>query len=111
MLFEERQIVLKDGTAALLRPARVEDAAALIDYLMTTAGETEFILAYPDERAGMTVEQEERFLRGVMESDCSAFIVCEVYGETLELLQRAPSGERPTSMPVDDEASADDLER
>ena len=36
--------------------------------------------------------------------------VCEVYGETLELLQRAPSGERPTSMPVDDEASADDLD-
>ena len=60
MLFEERQIVLKDRTAALLRPARVEDAAALIDYLVTTAGETEFILAYPDERASMTVEEEER---------------------------------------------------
>ena len=81
MLFDERQITLKDGRSALLRPARVEDAAALIDYLVTTAGETEFILAYPDERAGMTVEQEERFLRGVIESPCNAFIVCEVNGE------------------------------
>ena len=81
MLFDERQITLKDGRSAVLRPARVEDAAALIDYLVTTAGETEFILAYPDERAGMTVEQEERFLRGVIESPCNAFIVCEVNGE------------------------------
>lgn len=81
MLFEEKRIVLKDGTSALLRPPRIEDAAALVDYLVTTAGETEFIMAYPDERAGMTVEQEERFLQGVMESPCNAFIVCEVNGE------------------------------
>ncbi len=81
MLFEEKHIVLKDGTAALLRPVRLADAAAMVDYLVTTAGETEFIMAYPDERAGMTVEQEERFLQGVIESPCSAFIVCEVNGE------------------------------
>lgn len=36
--------------------------------------------------------------------------VCEVYGETLELLQRTPASERPMSMPVDDEATADDLD-
>ena len=81
MLFEEKRIVLKDGAPAVLRPARVEDAAALVQYLITTAGETEFILAYPDERAGMTVEQEERFLQGIMESPCNVFIVCEVNGE------------------------------
>ncbi|MBQ8954828.1 MAG: GNAT family N-acetyltransferase [Clostridia bacterium] len=81
MLFDERRIVLKDGTPALLRPPRIEDAAALVDYLITTAGETEFILAYPDERAGMTVEQEERFLQGVIESPSHVFIVCEVNGE------------------------------
>jgi len=81
MLFEPKPIALKDGTPALLRPARVEDAAALVDYLVATAGETEFIMAYPDERAGMTVEQEERFLLGVIESPCNAFIVCEVNGE------------------------------
>lgn len=81
MLFEEKPIVLKDGTPALLRPARAEDAAALVDYLIATAGETEFIMAYPDERASMTVEQEERFLQGVIESPCNVFIVCEVNGE------------------------------
>ena len=81
MIVKERPIVLKDGTPALLRSARAEDAAALVDYLIATAGETEFIMAYPDERAGMTVEQEERFLRGVMESPCNAFVVCEVNGE------------------------------
>ncbi|MBO4885647.1 MAG: GNAT family N-acetyltransferase [Clostridia bacterium] len=81
MLFEEKHIVLKDRTPALLRPARVEDAAALVDYLIATAGETEFILAYPDERAGMTVEQEERFLQGVADAPDHVFIVCEVNGE------------------------------
>ena len=81
MLFEEKHIVLKDGTPALLRPARVEDATALMDYLITTAGETEFILAYPDERAGMTVEQEERFLQGAREDPSRVFIVCEAGGE------------------------------
>ena len=81
MVFDEKKIVLKDGSSALLRPARVEDAAAMVDYLIATAGETEFIVAYPDERAGMTVEQEERFLQGVTESPCNVFIVCEVNGE------------------------------
>ncbi len=81
MVFEERQIVLKDGTPALLRPARADDAPAMIDYLVTTAGETEFIMAYPDERADMTVEQEARYLQGVVESPCQVFIVCEVNGE------------------------------
>ena len=81
MLFEEKPIVLKDGTPALLRPARVEDAAALVDYLIATAGETEFIMAYPDERAGMTVEEEENLLRGVIEAPGRIMMVCEVNGE------------------------------
>ena len=46
MLFEEKHIVLKDRTPALLRPARVEDAAALVDYLIATAGETRKQNAY-----------------------------------------------------------------
>jgi len=36
--------------------------------------------------------------------------VCEVYGDTLELLPRATAGERPSSMVVNEDASADDLE-
>ena len=81
MVFDEKKIVLKDGSSALLRPARVEDAAAMVDYLVTTAGETEFILAYPDERAGMSVEDEARFLQGVIDAPNRTFIVCEVNGE------------------------------
>ena len=81
MLFPEKQIFLKDGAPALLRPARVEDAAALIDYLVTTAGETEFIMAYPDERAGLTVEEEENLLQSVVEAPGRIMMVCEVNGE------------------------------
>ena len=81
MLFEERNIVLKDGSPALLRSARADDAEAMIEYLIATAGETEFIMAYPDERAGMTVEKEARFLQDTAEAPNHVMIVCEVNGE------------------------------
>lgn len=36
---------------------------------------------------------------------------CEVYADTLELLQRGAVGERPTTVAVNEDATADDLER
>ena len=80
-MYPEKQITLKDGTPAVIRSARVSDAAALVQYLIATAGETEFILAYPDERASMTVESEERFIQGVIDDPHRLFLVCEVNGE------------------------------
>ncbi|MCR5032723.1 MAG: GNAT family N-acetyltransferase, partial [Lachnospiraceae bacterium] len=49
MEFAAREIKLKDGRTCTLRPTRPEDAAAMIEYMKVTAGETEFILRYPDE--------------------------------------------------------------
>ena len=80
MVFAEKRIALKDGAEAVLRSPRVEDAQALLDYLMKTAEESEFVLAYPEERASMTLEQEERFLKGMIDSPVSVMILCEVDG-------------------------------
>lgn len=80
MLFEEKKITLKDGTEATLRSPRIEDAAALLDYLKTTAGETEFVLKYPEE-CTMTIEQEERFLQSIIDSPTNVMILCEVDGK------------------------------
>jgi len=79
MQFEPKKITLKDGMSALLRSPRIEDAEALIEYLSATAGETEFTLAYPDERA-MTKEQEERFIQSINDSPSSLMILCEIDG-------------------------------
>ena len=42
-------VSLKNGKTAVLRSAEPSDAAAMIDYLKATAGETPFLLRYPDE--------------------------------------------------------------
>lgn len=81
MYFEPRQITLKDGTRAILRsPDPVKDAADLVQYLHDTAADTPFVLRCPEE-VSMTVEGEEHFLRGVVESPFDCMILCEVQGK------------------------------
>lgn len=79
MEFAPKNIILKDGRTAILRSAAVEDAAELLDYLKTTAEETEFILRYPEE-CNMTMEQEETILRNKAESPDELMLVCDVDG-------------------------------
>ena len=80
MEFQEREVKLKDGRAAVLRAPRIEDAAVLIEYLRTVAGETRFLTQYPDE-VRFTLEQEEEFLRGRIEDPRGAMILATVDGE------------------------------
>jgi len=80
MTFEPKPITLKDNTQAILRSPRLEDASALLDYLTVTAGETDFLLQYPEERGAMTIEQEERFIQSMIDSPVNIMILCEVDG-------------------------------
>lgn len=80
MQFSPKTIPLKDGRTAILRsPDPVKDAAELVQYLYDTAADTPFVLRTPEEIT-MTVEGEERFLRGVVESPYDCMILCEVDG-------------------------------
>lgn len=80
MLFEARQIILKDGRKAVIRvPDPAADAAPLAQYLKDVAGESSFVLAYPEER-NFTPEKEEAFLRAVLDSPNDLMLVCEVDG-------------------------------
>lgn len=78
MLFESKTIYLKDGSQAVLRAPRLEDARALLDFLKATAGETDFLLRYPEECDTATVEQEEEFIRRILASPTDVMIICEV---------------------------------
>lgn len=79
MRFEPKNILLRDGTAATLRSPEVSDAQALLDYLKLTAGETDFLMRYPEE-VTMTLEDEERYLSSAIDSPCELMLLCEVDG-------------------------------
>ena len=80
MEFAERSVRLKDGRTAILRAPRLEDAAALIEYLKAVCDETPFLTQYPDE-VRFTQAQEEDFLRGRIDDPRGAMIVATVDGE------------------------------
>ena len=45
MKCEEREVICRDGRAALLRSAHPDDAAEMVRFLLDVCGETEFLLA------------------------------------------------------------------
>lgn len=79
MVFEEKHIVLKDGRKCVLRPARREDAAEMIDFLRTVSGETDFLLRNADE-ADYTLEAEEAILENRRRAPREIMLVAEADG-------------------------------
>lgn len=75
MTFPEKEIVLKDGRKYLLRSPGYEDGEAMLDYLKTCNGETEFVLRYPDE-FWENAEDEGKFLQKGFESPLNLSIAC-----------------------------------
>lgn len=80
MIFEPRKIQTKDGHEVILRSADESDAAALLHYLKTTAGESRFLLREPEE-VTLTLEQQEAFLRGKKEAERELMLIAELDGE------------------------------
>ena len=81
MLVKPKEILLKDGRAALLRnPNPDADAAALIHHLKQIVSETDFLLRYPEE-CNWTEAQERSILSENNADDMRLMLVCEVDGE------------------------------
>ena len=64
----------RTGQTIELRNAELSDSKVLIDYLKTTAGETPFLMRDPEE-VDLSVEQEEAFLRNVLESERELLLI------------------------------------
>lgn len=79
MIYERKRILLKDGREAILRSPCPEDAEAMLQYLKTTAAETDFVIRYPEE-CNETLREETAFLRNILRSALNMMIVCEVDG-------------------------------
>ena len=80
MIVEEIGFTLKDGRRAVIRSPRDEDIPGMLDYLYVSAGETEFILRYPEECGKYTPEGEKALFDRANASECEAMLVCLVEG-------------------------------
>lgn len=79
MEFSEKTVVLKDGRQATVRSVLPSDAEAMLSFLKDTAGETDYLLRYPEE-CTEDVPGETRFLEAFCQSPNSAMLVCVVDG-------------------------------
>ncbi len=80
MVIKEISFKCKDGREALLRSPRAEDINGMLHYLNVSAGETEFILRYPEECGKYTEEGEKKLFDKKNESQNEAMLVCLVDG-------------------------------
>ena len=81
MLIPEKEFTLRDGRRAVLRSPREEDIPGMLEYLYISAGETEFILRYPEECSKYTAEGEKKLFDRINASDNEAMLVCLVDGK------------------------------
>ena len=81
MIIKDTAFTLKDGRKALLRSPKDEDIRGVQDYLYVSAGETEFILRYPEECGKYTYDGEKALFDRINASDNEAMLVCIVDGK------------------------------
>ena len=80
MVFKETEFKLKDGRVALLRSPHEEDAEEMLQFIIKASGETDFLMKFPEEYAGFTLEQEKDFLNGAYQNENAMMIACVVDG-------------------------------
>ena len=80
MRIEEFTFTLKDGRTALVRSPEECDVMPMLDYLRTVAGETDFLMNYPEETSRYTPEGEKALFERVNASDYESMLVCLVDG-------------------------------
>ncbi len=80
MIFEEKEIILKDGRRAVLKSPCISDAEKLMNYIKKSCSETDFLARYPEEW-NITVEQEEAWINRMRNSSDALAITCYIENE------------------------------
>lgn len=78
MIFNEKKILLKDGTTAVLKTPDIEEAETLLDNIKLTASQTDFFSRSSDDWADFTADDEKDWIRNVRESKNTLVISCFV---------------------------------
>jgi len=81
MLITNIDYTLKDGRKAIIRSPKEEDVEEMLEYLKVTAGETEFLLRYPEECDRHSVESEKKLFERINAADNELMLVCFVDGK------------------------------
>ena len=81
MIIKPIDFKLKDGRTAQLLNPREEDINGIIEYLNVSAGETEFILRYPEECGKYTYDAEKEIIDRMNASETEAMLICIVDGK------------------------------
>lgn len=81
MLIKDIHFTLKDGRKAVLRSPKDEDIEGMLHYLYVSAGETDFLLRYPEECDKYTAEGEKQLFAQKNASGHEAMLVCLVDGK------------------------------
>lgn len=81
MIFKPKEITLKSGKTAILKTPEISDAAGMLEYITKACGETEFLVRYSEEWAAVTLENEEKWVKRLRESESTLAITCFIDGE------------------------------
>ncbi len=81
MIFQPKEITLKNGTKAILKTPDISDAAGMLAYITKACGETDFLLRYPEEWENVTLEKEEKWVKNLRDSKNTLAITCFINGE------------------------------
>ena len=87
MIVQENRFQIKDGREALLRNPCEDDIPQILEYLVTSTSETDFLMRYPEENSQYTYESEKELLERVNSSDNQAMLVCTVEGRVTGMCQ------------------------
>lgn len=80
MVFEDKKITLKDGRIAKLKSPEIGHGEKMLTYIKTACGETEFLARTPEEWEGVSLENEEKWIKNGRESKNTLLIACYVDG-------------------------------
>lgn len=81
MIIKDIEYELKDGRKALIRSPKDEDIPGMLEYLSVSAGETDFLLRYPEECSKYNAEGEKALFDKINAADNEVMLVCLVDGK------------------------------
>lgn len=83
MIFEAKEITLKNGIKAILKTPETTDAKMFLDNILAASGETEFLSRYPEDWEGFTVADEEKWICDNRKSENNLVIACYIDGKAV----------------------------
>jgi RimJ/RimL family protein N-acetyltransferase len=80
MIFNQKEIILKDGRRCILRSPKIENSVDMLEFLKVISSETHFLLMTPQEVVN-SVEKENEFINSINNSDSRMMITSFIDGE------------------------------